>query len=78
MSKSLLNNLLRALKIATWVCIAAGAFLFYKGFTSQDAETNQTMTYYSLAIIAVGYLCNFMVKKLPGMVNLEENDTADE
>lgn len=78
MSKSLLNNLLRALKIATWVCIAVGAFLFYKGFTSQDAQVNQTMTYYSLVVIAVGYLCNFMVKKLPGMVHLEDKDPTDE
>ena len=65
MSKSLLTTIVKTLKILTWVCIFGCIFCLYASFR-QSLEADQKMyNYYALAVMAVGWGCNFLAKLLP-------------
>ena len=74
MTQSSLNKLVKYLKIATWVFILATAFTFYLGLRTFVREDKELYTFVSVGILSVGYLCNFLSKRLPTMVKTKENE----
>lgn len=62
MEKSTALNVIKYLKIATWVFIFITFFLFYLSFRAPTEAEQQNYTYYSFFGLGFGYLCNFAAK----------------
>lgn len=74
MNKSTTNLIIKTLKIATWVGIAAAIFFMFVSFRTGDVAEGKVNTYKSLIALAIGYSCNFVVKRMTKLFPNEDEE----
>jgi len=72
MSKKTIRIFILILKILTWTCLLIACYLLINGFFLGDEIENHAFKYKALIFIGVGYVCNYIVKKFPKNLYLED------
>ena len=72
MNKKAIRLLVLVLKILTWTCLVIACYLLINGFLQNNEIENHAFKYKALIFTGIGYACNYVVKKFPKNLYVED------